>query len=181
MKENINLPPLNVDRKLFLLNIHSSSSTLLRELYETEMQFLNSEFGITTSFFHFIKALNFAPILIAVYLLLSNIIGWAGINRFNADHQEISFFSSLKKFLWLSFLMFFLFIMVLGGFGKIFMDIETTAEILINITAWVDNFFLNIGYAFFIIALSVTVSWFKTGVLLAILITDFIKQFFQST
>ena len=181
VKENINLPPLNVDRKLFLLNIHSSSSTLLRELYETEMQFLNSEFGITTSFFHFIKALNFVPILIAVYLLLSNIIGWAGINRFNADHQEISFFSSLKKFLWLSFLMFFLFIMVLGGFGKIFMDIETTAEILINITAWVDNFFLNIGYAFFIIALSVTVSWFKTGVLLAILITDFIKQFFKPT
>ncbi|ULJ68776.1 hypothetical protein MIS45_08295 [Wielerella bovis] len=177
IRANTTLPPLNVDRKLFMLDIHTSSSILLRQMYETEYDFLNSDFGIATLFFHFIRALNFFPILIAIYLVLSNVLGWVGLNKFKAEYQEISFFSHVKKFLWLSFLTFFLLLLVLGGGGKLFMDIEFTAEIL-NLYYWLENFYLHIGHVFFISAFFISISWFKTGVALVKLTTNRIKQFF---
>ncbi len=176
VRANTNLPPLNVDRKLFLLKIHSSSDELLRTMYATETEFLDSDFGKSSLLFHFIRALNFPLIFISTYLIFSKIIGWSGANKFKMHYQKIRFFDNIKNFLWLSFLMFFLLIMLFGGVGKLLIDIETTATMLLNISSWVDNFFFNIGHLFFVITLFIANAFFKTGLALVISITNLIKH-----
>ena len=158
IRSHINLPPIHVDLKLFLLDIHSSIDKLLHTMYATETEFLNSEFGKATLLFHFFRAFGFFPILFSFYLLFSQFISYNGMNKLKTI--KISLWQQLKNFLWLSFLTFFMLLMTYAAFGKLFQDIKYSAENLFNIVIWVNHFYLNVGFLFIIIFFFLLISWF---------------------
>ena len=158
VRDNTTLPPMNVDRKLFLLDISSSSDKLLHTMYDSEVEFLDSNFGHSTLLFHFFRALAFFPTLYATYLIFANMIGWSGTNKFKPV-PNVSIFAQIKMFLWVSFLTFFMMLIAIGA-GKLVVDVEFSAEKSMNIGTWISEFYLNIGFVFVIIFIFLVVSWF---------------------
>lgn len=72
VRANTNVPPLNVDRKLFLVKLSSddSSSAMLKEMFGNEQVFLTSAFGGACLLYHAWHVLSFFPILIASIICL---------------------------------------------------------------------------------------------------------------
>lgn len=179
VRANTNLPPLNVDRKLFILDIGSSSDKILHTMYNSEIEFLNSEFGKSALFFHFVRFIGVPCIIIAINLSFLGIIGWSGLNKFKHSHNG-DLFSFLKSYLWTSFLAFFCALMMWGGILLV-QSVDISAEMSMNIVMWLDNLYLNFCLVLMIISFFIIVSWLKMSKLLILGVIDFIKQFFQST
>lgn len=179
VRENTALPPIHENHGLFYLDFSLSSDKILHTMYTTETEFLNSEFGKTALFFHFIRFANVSLITIAICLSFLDIIGWSGLKKFtDSDNKDYDLFAFLKSYLWTSFLAFFCALMIIGGIFGLWRSIKTSAEMSMNIVMWLDNLYLNFCLALMIISFFIIVSWLKMSKLLILGVIDFIKQFF---
>lgn len=153
VKNNTNTPPLNVDRKLFMVEVKGDK--VLEKMFKNEHDFLNSNFGNTALLFQFWKALIFFPVIFALISILGKGIGWTGLNNIKPINTM-----NIKSLLWVSFLSFFMFLMMIGVFVGLFQVIgETTLKMLMGKVSWLSSFWINIGYIFFIFGLSLTFGW----------------------
>lgn len=180
VRGNTNLPPLNVDRKLFDLDIGLSSDKILHTMYESETEFLDSEFGKSALLFHFFRFINAPLIFISIHMLLYRSIGWSGINRFKVKEEYRNLCDLLKSYLWVSFLAFFCVLMIVGTILLI-QSLEISARMSMNIVIWIDSFYLNFCFVFAVISVLILISWLKMSKKLILNIINFIKQFFQPT
>ena len=106
MTANLNLPPLNIDRKFFDLSLKDS---IFEKQFLNEQTFLASPLGDVALVFQFWRAMIFLPILTVLILLL-----WKPIDLTRLDPRYIS---GIGTFLWCSLISFFMFLFLIGGIG----------------------------------------------------------------
>lgn len=157
VRVNTTLPPLNEDRKVFLLDIKgtpvSEIETVIKNTYESDRIFLDSPFGKTCLFYHAWHALSFFPILIASIICLWQLIGWTGASNLESK-------KGIKGYLWLIVITFFMTLMFFGALLALFLAITYRAGSVTGLAGWIHNFWINIGYVFIIITIRLYVNWF---------------------
>ena len=102
MTANLNLPPLNIDRKFFDLYLKNS---ILAKQFTDEQAFLASPLGDVALVFQFWRTLSFFPILAAFIILLWKPIDWLGMTRLDPRY-----INGVAKFIWCSVISLFMFI-----------------------------------------------------------------------
>lgn len=107
MTANLNLPPLNIDRKFFLLDLKGS---IFATQFADEQAFLASPLGDVALVFQFWRTLSFFPILAALIILLWKPIDWLGMSRLDPRY-----INGVGKFIWCSVISLFMFLMLVGG------------------------------------------------------------------
>lgn len=151
MTANLNLPPLNIDRKFFVLDLEES---IFEKQFTDEQAFLASPLGHMALVFHFWRAITFFPILAALIILLWKPIYWLGMTRLDPRY-----INGVGKFIWCSFISFFMFIFLLGGVGLLLSTSDITPMALSKVM-WLDNFWRNSFFIFIIFSLNIFIGWF---------------------
>jgi hypothetical protein len=152
MTANLNLPPLNVDRKLFMLYL---DGTILAKQFADEQAFLASPLGDVALVFQFWRAFSFFPILAALIILLWKPIGWLGMTRLDPRY-----INGVGKFLWCSFISFFMLLFIWGAVLILFQCIEALAPLVLSKVMWLQYFWLNASFIFIIFCLKIFLGWF---------------------
>ncbi|MEF9957330.1 MAG: hypothetical protein RR677_09600 [Acinetobacter sp.] len=152
MTANLTLPPLNIDRKIFMLDLERS---IFEKQYVDEQTFLASSFGDTALVFHFWRALSFFPILASLIVLLWKPIDWLGMTRLDPRY-----INGIGKFLWCSFISFFMFLFLWGAVLILFQCIDGSAPMALSKVMWLQYFWQNSSFIFLIFSLKIFVGWF---------------------
>ncbi len=156
VKANINTPPLNIDRKLFMLNANGAGegSEMIRTFWDSEEDFLSSEFAKVCLLFHAWRALIFFPVLIALMTCLWQVIGWTGLNNLNAKKE-----TGIRGFLYLSVITFFMTLLTWACFMALFQSVNYNIFMVVNKMGWLIQFWVNAGFLFIIFTIRLYVSW----------------------
>jgi hypothetical protein len=152
MTANLNLPPLGVDRQLFMLKLKNS---FLKEDYSSEQAFLASSLGDVALVFQFWRALSFFPILAALIILLWKPIDWLGMTRLDPRY-----INGVGKFLWCSFISFFMFLFLIGCTSALFQSVNFLVPLVLSKSMWLEYFWKNAFFIFLIFSLKIFVGWF---------------------
>ncbi|HIQ35989.1 MULTISPECIES: hypothetical protein [Acinetobacter] len=155
VRANTNVPPLNVDRKLFLVKLSSddSGSAMLKQMFGNEQVFLTSVFGRACLLYHAWHVLSFFPILIASIICLWQLIGWTGANQLETKR-------GIGGYCLLVVITFFMTLMFIGGLFMFIQDVGYRAGSVTGLAGWVHDLWLNIAYFFIILALRLYTNWF---------------------
>jgi hypothetical protein len=152
MTANLNLPPLNVDRKLFMLDL---DGTILAKQFADEQAFLASPLGDVALVFQFWRALSFFPILAALIILLWKPIDWLGMTRLDPRY-----INGIGKFLWCSFISFFMFLMFVAAVYGLMRSLDFVVVMVLSKQMWLEYFWKNAFFIFLIFSLKIFVGWF---------------------
>ena len=154
--DNTTFPPLNVDRKIFILKLDKDGFFIKN--FQSEQEFLASELGDVIVFFHLWRVLIFFPTVFMLYVLMGKVIDWLGMNQFRHfrvgrywDHDRFSRF--------VLYSMFIVPIFVPGAFVALFKDLEFTSGMSLNKNSWLGEFYLNVGFIFMIIGFKFIYTW----------------------
>lgn len=155
VRANTNVPPLNVDRKLFLVKLSSddSGSAMLKQMFGNEQVFLTSVFGRACLLYHAWHVLSFFPILIASIICLWQLIGWTGANQLETKR-------GIGGYCLLVVITFFMTLMFIGGLFMFIQDVGYRAGSVTGLAGWVHDLWLNIAYFLIILALRLYTNWF---------------------
>lgn len=161
VRENIKLPPIHKNSGLFYLDFGLSNDKILHTMYATETEFLNSEFGKVSLFFHFIRFINVPLIIIAMCCVFLDLIGYNGLNKLKSSTHIENKWQFFKSYLWVSFLAFFCALMIVAGFHGLLLSIRVSAEMSMNIGMWLNNLYLNFCLVLMIISFFIVYTWCK--------------------
>lgn len=155
MTENLNLPPLHVERKFFILSVKNAELPQFfadeREFFADEREFLASPLANIALVFHFWRILIFFPVFIAFFLLLKE----PGDNRF--DPKNIRGFFDFILASIISFLMLF----ILIGFILVsLISVTFLWPAPFSSVMWFLNLYKNFGFIVAVIALKYLLAWF---------------------
>lgn len=146
-----NVPPLNVDRDLFGIDIKDDSFPILN--YDTDTDFLQSEHGRALMLFHCFRAVTFFLILTCFYHLLWKLVSneITNISPKNID--------TLFKFMTISFLTFMAFLMAVAVFFAFFEAVNVSNLYMQHKASWIYHFWLMIGYLFVLCFIRLAYDW----------------------
>lgn len=119
-----------------------------------EQAFLNSPFGDVALLFHFLRAITFIPMVAAWIIIFWQWLGWTGMNRLNPSH-----IGSVKSFLWLAFISFFMVLLMMSISAVFVEDIGFKVGMVINKVTWMRSFWMNACFIFILIGLSLSIGW----------------------
>ncbi|TXJ02960.1 MAG: hypothetical protein E6Q26_04560 [Acinetobacter sp.] len=151
MTANLNLPPLNIDRKFFLLDLEGS---VFEKQFVNEQAFLASPLGDVALVFQFWRALIFFPILTALIILLWKPIDWLGMTRLDPRY-----INGVGKFLWCSVISLFMPIFLWGGVLGLLQVTDSLVLMALSKSMWLENFYLNAMFILIIFSLKIFVGW----------------------
>ncbi len=159
VKDNTTITPYFTADSIFSFSFDrhgdSDNEEIIAQMFKGDEQaFLHSSFGDVAIVFHLIKAIGFFPLLAAWIIVSWQLLGWTGMN--NLDTSNVK---SIRSFLWLSFISFFMIFMAVGAFDIFFIDLTYTAGSAMGLAYWVKDFWLNIAFLFTIVAIRLTVGW----------------------
>lgn len=154
---NLTLPPLNENRKLFSLSFgdYNGQEKILKEYFGDEWAFLASPFGDAAMFYHFIRVMMFVPILAALSIVLWQPLKFMGMQQIDPRniHSVMSF---LRSCAWS---LIFGFFMTIGTLGFLTNANWFTLG-LIDQEAWFDNLYINVLYLFIVFGIRFFYGWF---------------------
>ena len=154
--DNLTLPPLNENRKLFSLSFgnYNGQEKILKEYFGDERAFLASPFGDAAMFYHFIRVMMFLPILAALSIVLWKPLKFMGMQQIEPRniHSVMSF---LRSCAWS---LIFGFFMAIGMWGFLTNANWFTLG-LIDQEAWFDNLYINVLYLFIVFGIRFFCGW----------------------
>lgn len=122
---------------------------LVAQIFSNDEQaFLNSPFGDVALLFHFLRAITFIPMVTAWIIIFWQWLGWTGMNRLNPSH-----IGSIKNFLWLAFISFFMVLLTFGIYLALFRNIIFTVGMTMGKISWMSDFWMNAMFFFTIIGI----------------------------
>lgn len=134
-KSHVNIPPLNIDRDWFLLQIDEKEGWVYDKFYQNEVGFLNSTEGSSVLFYHCLRVFFYLPVLTAFCILLWRPLLWLGVGNINPEYIN-GFLSFIRACAW-SIVMAFFFV-VSSLYLLHFFD--THSIYIQNIGQWTSNF-----------------------------------------
>lgn len=144
-----NVPPLNVDRDLFLLDNE------IRELgYADEYFFMNSDFGHAIMLYRVIKTFTLPFVMSSLIVILWKPIDWLGFYR--ADPRNID---GILSFLYSVFLSFGAFLLFFGATLAFVSGVELVVPYIYGKFNWLSLFWQHIGLIFIIFYFKFLVGW----------------------
>lgn len=132
MNEHINLPPLNINRDIFDVEL---KGTIFSGKYTNEEVLLNTPLAKSGFIFNFWRILTFIPVLVCLYVILSQAIDWLGMTKINPANIH-----SVGSFIWSSIATLIMSVLL---FATLFVGLSATTLIYIP-TVLGNDYWLNI-------------------------------------
>lgn len=154
VKTYTNLPPLNENRKFFILSFKTDD--ILQQIYHSEAEFINSSAGKTLLLYHLWHVMMFLPVVITTVTLWWKPLRWFGIKQI--DPRYIKSTSELmRRIIW----SIFLFFLMLVGCVVIIRSIDLFALSVVKdgVNHWIEETKLHGIYIFIAISIRFFYGW----------------------
>lgn len=152
VKQNTTVPPLNVDRKLFILDI--SDNVFEYTDFKTEQEFMHSRHGGAILLYRAIRSFNFVFIMISIAIIFWRVLDCFGMQKTNPRYID-----GLGKFLWISALSVFMILFIFGGIIGGVMSISILVPYIHGKYDWLNLFWQNMMYIFILFSLKMLSGW----------------------
>ncbi|STZ62758.1 Uncharacterised protein [Moraxella lacunata] len=148
-----NVPPLNVDRDIFVLDVLDDG---INELgYKDDYFFMNSDFGHAVMLYRVIKTFTLPFVMSSLIVILWKPIDWLGFYR--ADPRHID---GVSSFLYSVFLSFGAFLLFIGATLAFVSDVELVVHYIFGKFNWLSLFWQHIGLIFILFYFKFLFGWF---------------------
>lgn len=148
-----NVPPLNVDRDIFVLDVLDDG---INELgYRDDYLFMNSDFGHAVMLYRVIKTFTLPFVMSALIVILWKPIDWLGFYR--VDPRNID---GISSFLYSTFLSVGAFLLFIGATVAFVSDVELVVHYIFGKFNWLSLFWQHIGLIFILFYFKFLVGWF---------------------